>query len=117
MIHMPIIFMVAAIVALAGAFRVEGSGARALQVIFAVFLFALSACAAWGGQAVGWASSLSFHYPNDLVHVLLSGSLELAVRFGIFLTTGIPGTITATLGVVLSLSVTIRVRRRRSASD
>jgi|WetSurMetagenome_2_1015567.scaffolds.fasta_scaffold33072_3 hypothetical protein len=112
---MPLIFMVAAILALVGVFRVEGSGARVFQVLFAVFLFALAACAAWGGQAVGWASSLSFHYPNDLLHVLLTRSLEFAVRIGIFLTTGIPGTVTATLGVVLSLSVTIGVRR--SAAD
>ncbi len=107
---MPLIFMAAAIMALVGAFRVEGSASRTFQVLFALFLFALGACAAWGGNAVGWAGQVSLSHPDDPLHVLLTRGVEFAVRVGIFLTTGIVGAIAATLAVVLSLSVVVGMK-------
>jgi hypothetical protein len=114
MISMPLIFMVAAIVALVGAFRGVGPATQAFQVLVAIFMVALAACATWGAAALAWANSLSFEYPDDPIHVLLSRIFGVVIRLGTFLSSGIPGKLIAALGVVVSLSMEIAGRVARN---
>lgn len=102
---MPLIFMAAAAIALAAAFRVSGSASRAFQVMYALFMSGLAACAAAGEEAIGWASSLPSGYPDDRLRMLLSRSLEFLIHIGVWLSAGATGMITAALGLLLSASV------------